>query len=141
MRVSIAATNFIYITPPPWPSPGGRWDGIFMRWLLVQCGDIGGPSFQFGVLGRYQLCQLLQALFDPGVVQAGLDAMDIGFVQRDGLLFKWIGLFFQQEVVLLQCLAAKVFRPAVGHVGMVVSAVAERRVWQPLADWLADPAP
>ena len=37
--------------------------------------------------------------------------MDIGFVQRDGLLFKWIGLFFQQEVVLLQCLAAKVFRP------------------------------
>jgi polyhydroxyalkanoate synthase len=36
---------------------------------------------------------------------------------------------------------AKVFRPAVGHVGMIVSAVAERRVWQPLADWLADPAP
>ncbi len=35
--------------------------------------------------------------------------------------------------------AAKVFRPAVGHVGMMVSAVAERRVWQPLADWLADP--
>ncbi len=34
---------------------------------------------------------------------------------------------------------AKVFRPAVGHVGMMVSAVAERRVWQPLADWLADP--
>ncbi len=41
---------------------------------------------------------------------------------------------------LAQCLpAAKVFRPAVGHVGMIVSAVAERRVWQPLADWLADP--
>ena len=36
---------------------------------------------------------------------------------------------------------AKIFRPAVGHVGMIVSAVAERRVWQPLADWLADPAP
>ena len=36
---------------------------------------------------------------------------------------------------------AKVCRPAVGHVGMIVSAVAERRVWQPLADWLADPAP
>jgi polyhydroxyalkanoate synthase len=36
---------------------------------------------------------------------------------------------------------AKVFRPAVGHVGMIVSAAAERRVWQPLADWLADPAP
>jgi polyhydroxyalkanoate synthase len=36
---------------------------------------------------------------------------------------------------------AKVYQPAVGHVGMIVSAVAERRVWRPLADWLADPAP
>lgn len=35
--------------------------------------------------------------------------------------------------------AATVCRPAVGHVGMIVSAVAERRVWRPLADWLADP--
>jgi len=34
--------------------------------------------------------------------------------------------------------AATVCRPAVGHIGMVVSAVAERRVWRPLADWLAD---
>jgi poly[(R)-3-hydroxyalkanoate] polymerase subunit PhaC len=35
--------------------------------------------------------------------------------------------------------AATVCRPAVGHVGMIVSAVAERRVWRPLADWLANP--
>ena len=35
---------------------------------------------------------------------------------------------------------AQIRRPAVGHVGMIVSALAERRVWRPLAKWLADPA-
>lgn len=33
--------------------------------------------------------------------------------------------------------AATTCRPAVGHIGMIVSAVAERRVWRPLGDWLA----
>lgn len=33
---------------------------------------------------------------------------------------------------------AKICQPAVGHVGMIVSAVAKRRVWRPLADWLAE---
>lgn len=33
---------------------------------------------------------------------------------------------------------AKILQPAVGHVGMIVSAVAKRRVWRPLADWLAE---
>jgi poly[(R)-3-hydroxyalkanoate] polymerase subunit PhaC len=35
--------------------------------------------------------------------------------------------------------AAKVLRPAAGHIGMIVSAVAKQRVWRPLADWLAAP--
>jgi len=35
--------------------------------------------------------------------------------------------------------AAKVCRPAIGHVGMMVSGAAEQRVWRPLAGWLADP--
>ena len=34
--------------------------------------------------------------------------------------------------------AAKVLCPAAGHVGMVVSAGAARRVWQPAARWLRD---
>ena len=33
---------------------------------------------------------------------------------------------------------ARMLQPAVGHVGMIVSAVAKRRVWRPLADWLAE---
>ena len=35
--------------------------------------------------------------------------------------------------------AARVLRPAAGHIGMVVSAGAARRVWQPTARWLRDP--
>jgi polyhydroxyalkanoate synthase len=35
---------------------------------------------------------------------------------------------------------ATVRTPPVGHVGMVVSAAAARRVWRPMADWLADAA-
>jgi len=34
---------------------------------------------------------------------------------------------------------ARVCRPAVGHIGMIVSATAEKRVWRPLADWLTEP--
>ncbi len=33
---------------------------------------------------------------------------------------------------------AKIRQPAVGHVGMIVSTVARRRVWRPLAAWLAE---
>ena len=33
---------------------------------------------------------------------------------------------------------ATVCRPAVGHVGMIVSAMAKKRVWRPLADWLTE---
>lgn len=35
--------------------------------------------------------------------------------------------------------SARVREPSVGHVGMIVSSVAPRRVWRPMADWLADP--
>ena len=35
---------------------------------------------------------------------------------------------------------ATVRRPACGHIGMIVSAQAKRRVWEPLAEWLAAPA-
>ncbi len=34
--------------------------------------------------------------------------------------------------------ALAVLRPAAGHVGMIVSAGAKKRVWQPLAAWLAE---
>ncbi|MDX1575246.1 MAG: alpha/beta fold hydrolase, partial [Kiloniellales bacterium] len=34
--------------------------------------------------------------------------------------------------------SAKIRQPAVGHVGMIVSTVAKRRVWRPLADWLME---
>ena len=33
---------------------------------------------------------------------------------------------------------ATVCRPPVGHVGMIVSAMAKKRVWRPLADWLTE---
>jgi polyhydroxyalkanoate synthase len=35
---------------------------------------------------------------------------------------------------------ATIRTPPVGHIGMVVSAAAARRVWRPMADWLADAA-
>ncbi len=43
-------------------------------------------------------------------------------------------------VLALSIPGAQMLRPALGHIGMVVSAGAETAVWQPLANWLNAPA-
>ena len=44
--------------------------------------------------------------------------------------------FASAEALALRHPAFDVLRPTAGHVGMVVSAGAKKRVWQPLAAWL-----